>query len=109
MKVQVALTVSRGYSVCELEILTGSHFVGIKINEAAFSERDIHVLTLHRGKTVIPNPKVSRVLEPGDRSLCFGKREAMKSMVPIKSRKKRAPKVKTLQQSKIDEASSPSA
>ena len=107
MDIRQRLTVSRGYGVCELVIPAGSHFVGMTITAAAFAEQDVNVLTLYRGTTVIPNPKSSRVLEPGDRLLCFGKREAMKSMVPMKTRKKRAPKVKALQQSKIDDASSP--
>lgn len=107
MDIRQRLTVSRGYGVCELVVPAGSHFIGMTISEAAFAEQDINVLTLYRGITVIPNPKSSRVLEPGDRLLCFGKREAMKSMVPIKTRKKRAPKVRELEQSKIDDASTP--
>jgi ribosomal protein S6--L-glutamate ligase len=101
MDIRQKLTVSRGYGVCELVIPAGSHFVGMTISDAAFSDQDINVLTLYRGKTVIPNPKVSRVLEAGDRLLCFGKQEAMKSMVPTKTRKRRAPKIKTLDQEQI--------
>jgi ribosomal protein S6--L-glutamate ligase len=91
MDVRQRLTVSRGYTVSELVVPEGSHFVGMTIAEAAFSDRDINILTLYRGKTVIPNPKASRALEAGDRLLCFGKQEAMKSMVPKKARRKRAP------------------
>jgi ribosomal protein S6--L-glutamate ligase len=40
--------------------------------------RDITVLTLTRGTTVIPNPHVDWVLEADDRLLCFGKLEAMR-------------------------------
>mgnify|MGYP003675900251 CR=1 FL=1 len=105
MDIRQRLTVSRGYGVCELVVPEGSHFVGMTITEAAFTDRDINVLTLYRGNTVIPNPKYSRKMEAGDRLLCFGKQEAMKGMVPTKTRKKRAPKVKTLEQSMIDEAS----
>jgi len=107
MDIRQRLTVSRGYGVSELIVPEGSHFVGMTIQEAAFSEQDINVLTLYRGSTVIPNPKSSRVLEPGDRLLCFGKRESMKSMVPTKTRKKRQPEVKELEQSQIDSASAP--
>ncbi len=95
MDIRQRLTVSRGYGVCELHIPEGSHFVGTSIANAAFTEKDINVLTLYRGTTVIPNPKHSRVLEPGDRLLCFGKQEAMKAMIPPKTRKQRAPKVKS--------------
>tara|TARA_R110002073_G_scaffold108132_10_gene242960 strand:+ start:1355 stop:2572 length:1218 start_codon:yes stop_codon:yes gene_type:complete len=105
MDIRQRLTVSRGYGVCELVVPEGSQFVGMTITDAAFTDRDINVLTLYRGNTVIPNPKYSRKMEAGDRLLCFGKQEAMKEMVPTKTRKKRAPKIKTLEQARIDEAS----
>ena len=90
------LTVSRGYGVTEIHIPAGSEFVGKAIDESGLSELDINVLTLYRGTTVIPNPRLKRTLEPGDRLLCFGKLEAMRSMVPEKTRKKRRPTVKGL-------------
>lgn len=104
MDIRQRLTVSRGYGVCELIVPEGSHFVGMTIAESAFDEQDINVLTLYKGKTVIPNPKSSRVLEPGDRLLCFGKQESMKSMIPTKTQKQRRPKVKSLDPSKIEDA-----
>jgi len=90
------LTVSRGYGVTEIHIPAGSEFVGKAIDESGLPELDINVLTLYRGTTVIPNPRLKRTLEPGDRLLCFGKLEAMRSMVPEKARKKRRPTVKEL-------------
>ena len=48
----------------------------------ACDERDITVLTLHRGTQVIPNPRDKTVLEAEDRLLCFGKLEEMRSMIP---------------------------
>ena len=83
------LTVSRGYGVTELHIPEGSQYVGKKIDESGFREKEINVLTLYRGSTVIPNPKATRVLEAGDRILCFGKLEMMRELVPVKIRKKR--------------------
>ena len=90
------LTVSRGYGVSELHIPEGSNYVSKSIEESGLRDRDINVLTLHRGSTVIPNPKLSRVLESGDRLLCFGKLEFMKDLIPAKTRKKRRPIVKHL-------------
>ncbi|MFK7738107.1 MAG: RimK family alpha-L-glutamate ligase [Pirellulaceae bacterium] len=104
MDIRQRLTVSKGYGVCELDIPEGSNFIGTSIADMAFADKDINVLTLYRGKTVIPNPKNSRVLEAGDCLLCFGKRENMKSMVPVKTRKQRAQKVKTLDPTKIEDA-----
>ena len=91
------LTVSRGYGVAELFIPPGSAYVGKTIAESALNEKDINVLTLYRGTTVIPNPKRARQLEQGDRLLCFGKLELMRELIPSKTRRKRKPTVKDLQ------------
>ena len=44
-------------------------------------------MTLNRGATVISNPKASRVLEAGDRLLCYGKLDSMRSLVPERRKK----------------------
>lgn len=90
------LTVSRGYGVAELHIPAGSDYIGKPISESGLSEKDVNVLTLYRGTSVIPNPKYSRVFEAGDRFLCFGKLDSMKGLVPEKAIKRRKPKVKKL-------------
>ena len=90
------LTVSRGYGVTEIHIPAGSTHVGETITESGLRERDINVLTLYRGTTVIPNPRASRKLEAGDRLLCFGKLEVMRDLVPPKTRRKRRQKVREL-------------
>lgn len=87
------LTVSRGYGVTEIHIPEGSDFVGKTIDQSGLPELDINVLTLYRGTTVIPNPRLKRTLEPGDRLLCFGKLEAMRSMIPAKTRRSRRPHI----------------
>ncbi len=90
------LSVSRGYGVTEIHIPVGSEFIGKTIDESGLPEEDINVLTLYRGGKVIPNPRLKHTLEPHDRLLCFGKLEAMRGMVPEKTRRKRRPKVKQL-------------
>ena len=94
--VRQRLTVSRGYGVTEISIPEGSEFDGKTIDESGLTEKDINVLTLYRGSTVIPNPRLKKTLEGGDRLLCFGKLDSMKGMVPKKTRKRRTPKVKKL-------------
>lgn len=94
--VRQRLTVSRGYGVAELHIPEGSEYVGKEIAQSGLREQDINVLTLYRGTTVIPNPKPSRVLEPGDRLLCFGKLDAMRGLIPERTKKRRSPAVKKL-------------
>ena len=100
--VRQRLTVSTGYGVAELHVHDGADIVGKTIGESGLRERDITVLTLHRGATVIPNPRESRVLEPADRLLCFGKLEEMRSMVPDR-RRKRA-RIKKLPKNPIGDA-----
>jgi len=90
------LTVSRGYGVSEIYVPEGSKFVGLTITETKLSEQDINVLTLYRGAKVIPNPRASRVLEPEDKLLCFGKLESMRGMVPARTRRRRSPEVHDL-------------
>lgn len=87
------LSVSRGYGVAEISVPDGSEFIGKTIDESGLPEKDINVLTLYRGASVIPNPRLKRTLEPGDRLLCFGKLESMRGMIPGKTRRKRRPKV----------------
>lgn len=95
------LTISRGYGVTEIYIPNGSEYVGRTIHEAGLRERDINVLTLHRAGKVIPNPKSERALEAEDRLLCFGKLEAMKELIPEKTRKRRKTKPKKLSSSQV--------
>lgn len=94
--VRQRLTVSRGYGVSEIFVPKGSHFVGKTLQATELSEQDINVLTLYRGNKTIPNPKMSRTLEPDDKLLCFGKMETMRSMVPARTRRRRQPKVQDL-------------
>ena len=90
------LTVSRGYGVTEIHIPEGSEYIGKTIGESGLRDKDINALTLYRGTTVIPNPKSDRKLESGDRLLCFGRLESMRSLIPAKTRRKRSPVVQDL-------------
>lgn len=96
MDLRQRLTVSTGYGVAELHIPEGSRYVGQSIGESGLREKDINVLSLHRGATVIPNPRPQRVLETGDRLLCFGKLDFMRDLVRTKIKQKRRPKVMSL-------------
>jgi ribosomal protein S6--L-glutamate ligase len=95
--VRQRLTVSKGYGVSEIYIPEGSKFVGQKINETGLAESDVNVLTLYRGAKVIPNPRADRMLEAGDKLLCFGKLEAMRGMIPSRTRSRRRPVVLELE------------
>ena len=94
--VRQRLTVSKGYGVSEIYVPEGSKFVGQKISETGLAESDVNVLTLYRGAKVIPNPRADRVLEAGDKLLCFGKLEAMRGMIPARTRRLRRPLIQEL-------------
>jgi ribosomal protein S6--L-glutamate ligase len=94
LDVRQRLTVSTGYGVAELLVREDAELVGGTILDSGLRERDITVLTLHRGTEVIPNPRESRVLEANDRLLCFGRLESMRDMIP--ARKKRRARVRKL-------------
>jgi ribosomal protein S6--L-glutamate ligase len=94
--VRQRLTVTRGYGVAEVTVFKGWEMVGKTITEAGFRDRDILVLTLHRGRSVISNPRGDRVIESGDRLLCFGKRDALSELVPERRRRRRRPKVRRM-------------
>ena len=89
LDIRQRLTVSTGYGVAELVIHEGADILGRTISDSGLRDRDISVLTLHRGTTVIPNPRGSRVLEIDDRLLCFGKLDEMRSLVPERRRRSR--------------------
>src|SRR5690349_5192829 len=101
--VRQRLTVSTGYGVAELLVHGNADLVGKTLGESGLWDRDITVLTLHRGTTVIPNPRKGVVLESEDRLLCFGKLEEMRSMIP--ERRRRRAKVRRLPKEPIPEAS----
>ena len=92
------LTVSRGYGVAEIHIPEGSNYIGKAISDSGLRDKDIIVLTLNKGTTVIPNPRSSRLLVAGDRLLCFGKLDLMRDLVPKKISRKRRPNVQDLPQ-----------
>ncbi len=94
LDVRQRLSVSTGYGVAELHVREGAEMVGKTIAESGLRDRDITVLTLHRGTEVIPNPRNHRKLEDDDRLLCFGRLEEMRDMIP--ARRKRRARVRKL-------------
>ncbi|MCL4104362.1 UNVERIFIED_CONTAM: hypothetical protein GTU68_047324 [Idotea baltica] len=95
--VRQRLTVSKGYGVSEIFVPEGSKFVGQTVFGTQLAENDVNVLTLYRGAKVIPNPRSDRILEAGDKLLCFGKMEAMRGMIPARTKRKRRPDIQDLE------------
>jgi len=88
MDLRQRLTVSKGYGVAEIPIPKKSELLGKTIDEAGLWEKDISVLTLTRSGTVIANPRATRKIQLGDRLLCFGKLQIMKSYIPKRKRRR---------------------
>lgn len=99
--VRERLAVSTGYGVAEIVVHGDGSFVGKTLAESGLRDRDITVLTLHRGVRVIPNPGPRHTLEAEDRLLCWGKLEEMRGMIP--TRPKRRSRVKKLPRQPIHE------
>lgn len=91
--IRTRLSVSTGYGVNELVVHAGSDLVGKALRDSGLQDRDITVLTLHKGTSVFPSPRPSRVLEAGDRLLCFGKLDEMRGMVAPPRRRRRVKKL----------------
>ncbi|MGJ8632609.1 MAG: RimK family alpha-L-glutamate ligase [Luteolibacter sp.] len=87
------LTISRGYSVADINIPEGSTYEGKTIEETGLRDDDVVVLTLKRGNSVISNPKSSRVLEADDTLLCYGKTEHMKNLIPSEKKPRKMKKL----------------
>lgn len=97
------LTVSVGYGVAEVHIPDGSDFVGKTIEQSGLRDRDLTVLTVNRGTAVYSNPKGGRVLEAGDRLLCYGKLETMRDLVPERKKRKRKSRIAKLDPKWVDD------
>lgn len=96
------LTVSKGYGVADLVVPDRSELVGKTIVESGLREKDIVVLNLHRGTSVVSNPKGTRQIEAGDRLLCYGKLESMRDLVPEREKRKRRVKARVLRRGQAD-------
>lgn len=86
--VRQRLRLEAGYGVAELPISEGSRLVGKTIADSDLRNQDILVLSIDRNRVVIPNPKGSRVIETGDKLLCYGKLSALKEQLPAAKRDK---------------------
>ncbi|GAB5495036.1 MAG: RimK family alpha-L-glutamate ligase [Phycisphaerales bacterium] len=97
------LTVSKGFGVAELQIPEGTELVGKTIAETGLRDRDVMILNLHRGTSVISIPKSTRVLEADDRLLCYGRLDDMRHLVPAKRGRKKKLKAAKLDMGRVAE------
>ena len=95
MDLRQRLTISRGYGVAELPISEEQDLVGKTLRDCGLRELDLTILTLYQDGKVISNPKSERVLQVGDRLLCFGRIDVMRQLMPGLP-KRRVRKLRTL-------------
>ncbi|MEN9577150.1 MAG: Ribosomal protein modification protein [Pseudomonadota bacterium] len=104
MDLRQRLTAWKGYGVAEIYVGKKSGLATQTIASSGLLEQDIAVLELKSLKgTVVPNPKPTRELSIGDRLLCFGKLEAMRTFTAPRKRRK----LRKLPKAEIDQATGP--
>ena len=96
LDVRQRLTVSASYGVAEIALHEGADLLQADATVGSLREMDITVLTLHRGTTVIPNPRDAQTLDADDRLLCFGHLEMMRNLVPARRRRRARPQLQPL-------------
>jgi ribosomal protein S6--L-glutamate ligase len=96
LDVRQRLTVSASYGVAEIALHEGADLLQAEATVGSLREMDITVLTLHRGTTVIPNPRDAQTLDADDRLLCFGHLEMMRNLVPARRRRRARPQLQPL-------------
>ena len=100
------LTLQSGYGVMEVPVAEDSDLCGQTIAGSGLKERDVLVLTIHRGSVSIPNPRGSRQILAGDTLLCFGKSITLKSLAP-RERPRRRRRKKLITQEPRPQAAPP--
>jgi len=75
------LTRKGDYGIADVPVGDGSPIAGKRVNATGLRERDILILSITRGERVIPNPKGEREIQTGDMLLCFGKLDALRSLL----------------------------
>lgn len=83
--VEEVLRLAEGYGVAEVAINEDCTEVGKALFESSFRQKDILVLAIERGSTVLPAPRASDKLLVNDTLICYGKLE---NMARIRSGKK---------------------
>ena len=89
------LTIKSGYGVAEFQITKNSTLANTTIANSRLRDQEILVLSIQRESVIIPSPKGSQEILPGDHLICFGKNLTLKSLVPPtrpKRRKKKSSK-----------------
>jgi len=84
LDVRQRLGEATGYGVAEIHVDEDSAIDGVTLAESGLRERDITVLVIENDFGVTPNPTSDRLLNAGDRLLCFGRLDEMRTLAPVR-------------------------
>lgn len=84
LDVRQRLGEAAGYGVAEIHVDSGSDIDGVTLAVSGLRDRDITVLVIENDFGVVPNPSSEWVLNAGDRLLCFGRLDEMRSLAPAR-------------------------
>jgi len=91
------LTLRAGYAVAEVPVGSKSKLKNVTIAESNLRDQhEVLVLSIERGSLVIPSPKGHEQIKLGDTLLCYGKRAVLNDLVPVRTKKKKKSKSKTV-------------
>ena len=83
------LSLSPGYGITELELHNLPDLEGKALRDTDLRARNILVVSIIRANQVVPNPRGSDVIETGDKLLCYGEFQQLRSLVRERPKKKR--------------------
>ncbi|MES1175459.1 MAG: TrkA C-terminal domain-containing protein [Myxococcales bacterium] len=66
----------------EFSVPHGSELASRSLAELSLRDREVQVLSITRAGSVVPNPRGSDTLQPGDVLLCFGSYATLRALVP---------------------------
>lgn len=66
------LKLADGYGVAEIKLPAGHSIAGLRLHEAELRSRDVLILAIKRGVSLIPAPRADEYLKEGDKLVCFG-------------------------------------
>ena len=87
---------AKGYTVAEITVNPESELANRTIGDSGLRDKDVLILSITRQGLVIPNPKGSQEIFPGDIIVCYGKQLTLRTILPEfkpKRKKKRSKKL----------------
>jgi ribosomal protein S6--L-glutamate ligase len=81
------LRLTGGYGIVEFPVHNIPRLEGKALRDTGLSERNIHVMSITRQLTIIPNPRGDEVIRTGDILLCYGNLHELRALMPERRRK----------------------